>query len=123
METLNLTCINCPVGCSLAVRMEEGEVEEVSGNQCRRGWIYAKMECTNPTRMVCSTVPVTGGGIARAPVKTRSPIPKGMIMDCVRSLAGVSLTAPVQTGQVVMENVCGSGVDIVATRSIPIEGK
>ncbi len=119
MEKTNLTCINCPIGCYLTVQMENGEVKEVAGNQCNRGIAYAKMESTNPTRMVCSSVPVTGGLVAQAPVKTRSPIPKKVIMDSVKTLVGVSLKAPVALGQVVVPNVCGTGVDIIATRSIP----
>ncbi len=123
MEHMHLTCINCPIGCYLTVQLANGEAAEISGNQCIRGIAYAKMESANPTRMVCSSVPVTGGPVAQAPVKTRSPIPKRLILDCVKSLAGVSLAAPVRLGQVVVKDVCGTGVDIIATRSIPVEGK
>ena len=60
METRELTCIGCPMGCALTVKMEEGNVVSVSGNTCQQGDIYARKEVTNPTRIVTSIVPVTG---------------------------------------------------------------
>lgn len=119
MATENLTCINCPLGCELIVTLEGGTVTDVAGNQCLRGRAYAEMECTNPTRMMCTTVALAGGTVARAPVKTRSPVPKDMVMPCSRALADVTLAAPVVLGQVVLADACATGVDIVATRTIP----
>ena len=60
MEEKNLICIGCPMGCPLTVKMEHGEVVSVTGNTCKRGDIYARKEVTNPTRIVTSTVRVTG---------------------------------------------------------------
>ncbi|MCD7895741.1 MAG: DUF1667 domain-containing protein, partial [Planctomycetaceae bacterium] len=112
--------INCPLGCILTVSLDDnGEVADVTGNQCARGVAYARMESTNPTRMMTSTVRLTGGAIGQAPVKTAAPIPKGLVVDSVKALKPVELTAPVTLGQVVLANVCGTGVDVIATRSIP----
>lgn len=122
MEEMNLTCINCPIGCYLTVKLENGEVGEVTGNQCNRGVAYAKMESTNPTRMMTSTVRVHGAVLAAAPVKTAAPVPKNKVVDCVKALRDVDLEAPVAIGQVVAANVCGTGVDVIATRSIPKAG-
>ena len=61
MEIKNLTCINCPVGCSLKVEMDGSHVTRVSGNTCRRGEVYARKEVTNPTRIVTTTVKVVNG--------------------------------------------------------------
>ena len=63
METRNLTCIGCPLGCALAAEIEHGEVINVTGNTCRRGDDYARKEVTHPARTVTSTVRVTGGDI------------------------------------------------------------
>jgi len=52
METINLTCIGCPMGCPLTVTMENGEVKDVTGNTCKRGDDYARKEVTNPTRVL-----------------------------------------------------------------------
>ena len=118
METRNLICINCPKGCPLEVTIENGEVTNVTGNTCPRGAAYAKKELTNPTRIVTSTVRVAGGKLAMVSVKTKSDIPKDKIFDCVKALKDVEMIAPVKIGDVVLENVAGTGVDVVATKNV-----
>ena len=118
MEKIELTCIGCPMGCPLTVTMENGEVTSVTGNTCPRGAAYARKEVTAPTRIVTSTVRVTGGTLAMVSCKTRSDIPKGKIFDVVRALKDVEVPAPVTIGQVLAENVAGIGVDIIATKNI-----
>ena len=54
-----LICIVCPKGCHLKVDEENGY--RVTGNSCKRGEEYGKKELTNPTRVITSTVRVTGG--------------------------------------------------------------
>lgn len=118
MEIKKLTCINCPVGCSLKVEMDGENVICVSGNTCRRGEIYARKEVTNPTRIVTSTVKVVNGTSSTVSVKTKEDIPKEKIFACVQALKGIEVQAPVHIGDVIFENVAGTGVDIVATRNV-----
>ena len=118
MSTVNLICIGCPLGCPLTVEMEGNEVKSVAGNTCPRGDAYAKKELTNPTRIVTSTVRVAGGKLAMVSVKTGSDIPKGKIFDCVKALKEVEVTAPVKIGDVIVENVAGTGVNIIATKNV-----
>ena len=118
MKTVNLTCIGCPLGCSLTAEMEGNEVTKVTGNNCGVGAKYAKKELTNPTRIVTSTVKVLGGDLGAVSVKTAGDIPKGKIFDCVKALKTVEVTAPVSIGQVVLRDVCGTGVDVIATKNI-----
>ena len=118
METRELICINCPLGCALTVTLENGEVTRVTGNTCPRGEAYARKECTNPTRIVTTTVRVEGGRLPVVSVKTASDIPKGKITDCVRSLKNVKVKAPVHIGDVILENAAGTGVNIIATKDV-----
>lgn len=118
MEIKKLTCINCPVGCPLKVEMDGENVICVSGNTCRRGEIYARKEVTNPTRIVTSTVKVVNGTSGTVSVKTKEDIPKEKIFVCVQALKGIEVQAPVHIGDVILENVAGTGVDIVATRNV-----
>lgn len=118
METRELTCIGCPMGCSLKATIVNGEVTEVTGNTCKRGEIYAKKECTNPTRIVTSSVRVKGGKINMVSCKTKEDIPKGMIFDVAKALENVVVPAPVVIGDVVLENVCNTGVDVIATKNV-----
>lgn len=118
MEIKELTCINCPVGCSLKVEMDGKSVICVSGNTCRRGEIYARKEVTNPTRIVTSTVKVANGTSGTVSVKTKEDIPQEKIFACVQALKRIEVRAPVHIGDVILENVAGTGVDIVATRNV-----
>ena len=118
MNTVNLICIGCPLGCPLTVEMEGDAVKTVAGNTCPRGDAYARKELTNPTRIVTSTVRVAGGRLAMVSVKTASDIPKGKIFDCVKALKDVEVKAPVKIGDVIVENVAGTGVNIIATKNV-----
>lgn len=118
MERKELICIGCPLGCNLTVEMDGGQVVSVSGNTCKRGDDYARKELTDPRRIVTSTVPVAGGNLPVVSVKTASDIPKEKIRECLCALKGVTLTAPVQIGDVIVENVADTGVDVIATKSI-----
>ncbi len=118
MEKRDLICIGCPLGCPLTVTMEAGEVVKVEGNTCKRGDDYARKEVTNPTRIVTSTVMVEGGNDVTVSCKTRNDIPKGKIFECVRALKGISMQAPVNIGDVILADVAGTGVDIIATSNV-----
>lgn len=118
MEKRNLICIGCPMGCPLVVTLDHGEVVSVEGNTCKRGAVYGKKEVTNPTRIVTSTVRVTGGSIPMVSVKTREDIPKEKIFDCVKALKEIEVAAPVNIGDVVLRDVAGTGVDVVATKNV-----
>ena len=117
-EIVELTCIQCPIGCQLKVTVDGSDVS-VTGNTCPRGEIYGKQEVTSPVRTVTSTVPVNNGIIARAPVRTAAPIPKQSIMDVMEAVHSLKLTAPVTLGEVLISNVAGTGSDLIATRDIP----
>lgn len=112
-----ITCINCPVGCRMTVVTEGSEVVSVTGNVCPRGKNYAKQECTAPMRMVTAVVAVEERAMPVS-VKTRSPIPKKDIFACMKQLSEISVKAPVHMGDVVCANVCGSGVDVIATKTV-----
>ena len=118
METRQLTCINCPLGCQLTVEIEDGEVVRVSGNTCKRGEVYGRKEVTNPTRIVTSSVPVLGSPTERmVSVKTAIDIPKDKIFDVMAALKYVTVKAPVRIGDVIVANVADTGADIVATKN------
>lgn len=114
-EIRSLTCIGCPMGCPLTVKMQDSRILEISGYTCKRGKLYAEKEVTAPARTVTTTVRVSGGEYPVVSVKTASDIPKEKIFDCIRALKTVQVTAPVHIGDVVLADVCGTGVNVVAT--------
>ena len=119
METRIMNCINCPMGCELTVTVDEdGKFVSVTGNTCPRGAQYAKDEVTAPKRMLTSTVRVKNGFLPLLPVVSAQPLPKGMIIACARALRAVETSAPVKAGDIVVKDILGLGVDIVASRSL-----
>ena len=118
MEKRDLICISCPLGCMMTVDMEDGKVLNVTGNTCPRGKAYAEKEVTNPMRIVTSSVRVAGGDRVSVSCKTKSDIPKGKIFDVARALKEVEVKAPVCIGNVLVEDVAGTGVEIVATSNV-----
>lgn len=116
--TKKLTCIGCPLGCALTVEVEQDEVISVSGNTCPRGDAYARKEVTDPTRIVTSTVRVTGGSAPVVSCKTKADIPKGKMFDVTNALRNVTVAAPVHIGDVLLCNVAQTGVDVVATKNV-----
>ena len=117
--TRDLICVSCPIGCSLKVELDEvGKVLSVSGNTCKRGEQYAVSECTNPVRVLTSTMRVKGGALPVVPVKTSVPIPKGKMFDCMEVINNEVVDAPVKMGDVLICNICDTGADIVATNEV-----
>lgn len=119
MRDQKLTCIGCPLGCSISVSLSDNEeVSEITGNTCKKGEEYARKEVTNPSRVVTSIVKINNGDVNMVSVKTAEDIPKGKIFDCMEALKKVTVTAPVQIGEVIIKNVCGTGVDVIATKKV-----
>ena len=114
----NMTCIVCPVGCQMTVEEKNDGTYDVTGNGCKRGPKYAVAEMTNPTRVVPTTVVIKNAMLPRLPVKTAQPIPKGQIFDAMAVINQVVVEAPIKTGDVVLKNLLGLGIDVVATRTM-----
>ena len=113
-----LICICCPLGCGITVEIKDSEVLNVSGNTCQRGYDYAVKEISNPTRTVTGTVHIRDGEEDMLPVKTKEAVPKAKVIDCAQALKAVIVEAPVKAGDIVLGNVCDTGIDVVATKNI-----
>ncbi len=105
------------MGCPVTVELDNGEITSIAGNTCKRGETYARNECTNPKRSLTTTVKVIGGECAVVPCKSSGAIPKGKIMECADFIRGVQITAPVKIGDVLVNNILGTGINIVATNN------
>ena len=114
-----LTCIVCPKGCELTVTFGgAGEIEKIEGYTCKRGEEYARNECTHPVRTVTSTVKTQSGRTVA--VKTASPIPKELIFEVMKEVNAVRVPdgKRITVGEVIISDVCGTGVDVVATSTV-----
>ncbi len=113
-----LICISCPLGCSLEVEFDAKKILSVTGNSCKRGAEYAEKEIFHPERIVTTTVKVRGAAIDFLPVKTASSVPKQLTFKVMEAARHIEVKAPVKLGDVIIPDVAGTGVDLVATRSL-----
>jgi len=112
-----VTCICCPMGCKIRVYKKEGEWK-TSDALCKRGSEYAIQEVVDPRRVLTSSVRIRGGVVCMLPVRSNGEIPRDLVAQAVGVLGAVVVDAPVKVGDVVYENICESGVDVIATRSM-----
>ena len=120
--TAKITCVVCPKGCSLEV---DAEAKTVTGNSCPRGASYGLAEVTDPRRILTTTVcikSVVTGDISSSrtilPVRTKAGIPKRLLFSAMKEIKKAELSLPVKCGQVVLPNVCNTGIDVIASRSM-----
>lgn len=113
-----LTCIGCPMGCLVTVETENGAIVDIAGYTCPRGKDYAEKEVTQPQRTVTSTVPVSGGSLVMVPVKTASDIPKSKVFESMAQIRAARVNAPIAAGDVIIHDLAGTGIDLIATRSV-----
>jgi len=125
MEVKDMVCIVCPLGCKLkAIKNDENQVGyTVEGNKCFRGMNYGITEMTNPTRVLTTTVIISGSSIRRLPVKTSGPIPKHLINEAMKVINKVEVKTPIKIGKIIIKNILGTGIDVIASRSMYINSE
>ncbi len=106
-----ITCIECPIGCTIEVEVEDGKVLSVVGNACPRGKMYAENEVVCPKRVLTTTVRMTNGKILS--VKTDAPVEKAKMFAIMKKINGVHPTGDIEVGDILVENI-ENGVNLVA---------
>ena len=118
----NLTCIVCPIGCSMDVEDDAAAQDGLSvmGNNCPRGAVYAREEVRAPKRVVTATCGIEGyaGAVKRLPVKTSTPCPREKIPALLDDIYKATVSLPIKSGDVIIAGWEGSQIDVVATRTI-----
>lgn len=118
IEKKTLTCIECPIGCSIEVSLENSKPVNVVGNRCPRGKLYAENEVTCPKRVVTAVVRATDGRMV--PVKTDAPVRKSAIFDVMKTINLTHPAPPLKIGDVLVEHIDGDA-NLVATGILKIE--
>ncbi|MBC7092698.1 DUF1667 domain-containing protein [Candidatus Bipolaricaulota bacterium] len=117
-----VVCVSCPVGCEVAVDIADGQVRRIAGNRCPRGEAYARQEAVEPMRVVATSLKVVGGERPLVSVRTDRPVPRRLIPEIMGAVRRLAVEAPVEIGQVLAEDLAGTGARLVATRSVRREG-
>ncbi|MCR5399172.1 MAG: DUF1667 domain-containing protein [Lachnospiraceae bacterium] len=113
------TCIVCPRGCEVTATLDKGgDILSIEGNFCPRGETYVRNELTHPMRQLTTTVKIDGGIYSRLPVILSGEIPKERMMDVMEAVSDVKVTSPIKRGDVIVADVCGLNVDVIASRSM-----
>ena len=115
MKKVNLTCIECPLGCEVTVEVDGANVLSVVGNSCPRGEKYAKNEVVCPKRVLTTTIKSTDGRMVS--VKTSEPILKSEIFCAMKRVNAIKVTAPIKIGDVIIKDFYES-VDLIATMDL-----
>ena len=113
-----LTCVLCPVGCELEVRKDEAGELDVRGNQCDKGVPFAVEEVLRPRRNLATSIPVRGTASKMVSVRLSGPVPREMIFPILAEIAKLRPEVPVRRGQILITDVLGTGVDVIATRTV-----
>lgn len=114
----NITCIVCPIGCKILVKIDGTQLEIVGGNKCKRGIEYAKNEVFDPRRMLTTSVLVNGGEWPLVSVKSSKPVPKEKLFPILKEIKRTAVNAPVKSGQTIIKNVANTDISIVATKTV-----
>ncbi|MBW2622942.1 MAG: DUF1667 domain-containing protein [Deltaproteobacteria bacterium] len=117
-ENKRFTCVICPTGCQVDVEAENGTIVSMEGNQCPKAEEFIAQELIEPMRTLTSTVRISGAKWDMLPVRTDKPIPKRLFFEVMRELAAVELQGPVSVGDVIIENIQGTGANVIATRNM-----
>lgn len=116
--TREFTCIICPNGCEIQAEVNDGVLASLSGHTCPRGEAYVKQELSDPRRNIATSVLVKGGELPLASVRLTNPIPKEQIFAAIEVIRGLSLTAPVKAGDVILKGILGNDSDVIVTKSV-----
>jgi CxxC motif-containing protein len=118
MPQAEITCTGCPLGCRVMLEVSpEGNIESLTGNQCKEGTKYVTAEFQNPVRVFTATVLTEGGGRI-LPVRTDKPVPKNQLKELMRSIAKVRVKPPIRMGQEIVHDILGTGANLVSTGTL-----
>ena len=115
---LEITCIVCPIGCKILVTSDGKKVDVLSGYKCKKGIDYALYETLDPRRILTSSVLVKNGEWPLVSVKSSKVVPKDKIFDFLGEVKKTIIKAPVKLGDIVIQNVLDTNIDILATKTV-----
>ena len=113
-----IICTVCPLGCHITVEGEGDRIDSITGHTCKRGEEYGTQEFSHPVRILTSTVKLTGTSQPLLPVRSETPVPASLLFECMEVLKKVEVSVPVTRYDVIVENICGCGVNIIASDTV-----
>lgn len=118
-----IICTTCPNGCEITAEYTDRDDFSIEGNRCNRGHEFALNECFEPKRMFTASVKLNGADRKRLPIRSNAPVPKDMLMDISKSIKDIEVSVPIAGRQIIVENVLGTGVDLISSMSVKASSK
>jgi CxxC motif-containing protein len=115
------SCIECPRGCRLLVDIGDDGTPSITGNACPKGATWGAREAVSPMRTLTTTVAVKGSDRRRLPVRTNGELPLGRLLDAMAAIDPVVVRPPLHNGDIILPNLLGLGVDVIATDDLPVD--
>lgn len=113
-----LVCTACPKGCEIKIVEQGLGGYNIEGNCCETGRKYAEQEIINPARIFTTTVKINNALIKRLPVRSKEAVPKNQMIELMKTVKTIETEAPIKQGEVIIENILDTGIDIIASKSI-----
>lgn len=121
MSEVNIICIGCPLGCTATLTIsEDSKLTGITGCKCKAGHKYVVNEYKKPVRVLTGTIVTQDSAQPLLPVRTAAPIPKEKLLAGMKVLAETGVRPPVRIGDVIISNLLGTRVSVVATSDLPI---
>ncbi len=114
----DIICTVCPMGCVIHVEGENGVINSIEGFSCPRGKKYGENEFISPVRILTSTAKIKGAKTPLVAVRSKAPVPKDKLFDCMAEIRKLELTAPVKRGDILIKDICSTGVDIISSADV-----
>ncbi len=118
IEKRHLVCVVCPIGCEIDVVHDGSKIISMEGNKCERSEEFVSQELVEPMRVLTTTIRIEGSRWPVIPVRTGKSVPSRLFPRIMRKLRGINLQAPVNMLDVVVRDVLGTGVNVIATRTM-----
>jgi len=114
MEILNYNCIGCLNRCRVEVQAEARELISIAGNRCKRGIELARRRLITPPAPFALPLRIVNGAATHIEARTSEPVPPDVARAVTIAVRKLSFSAPIQAGTVLVQNVGGMGVDLIA---------
>ncbi|MDD5621887.1 MAG: DUF1667 domain-containing protein [Actinomycetota bacterium] len=118
MNIKKIICLGCPLACNINVEINKDEIMRVRGAKCKVGKKYAIQECKEPRRVLTTTIRTTEADRPLLPVRTGDSIPKESIAECMKIMSKKIISPTIKAGDIVIENISGTGVNVIATGNL-----
>ena len=117
-EQVEVTCMQCPIGCKVIVEIYKGEISGIENAGCNRGIEYATRETKSPVRDFFSTIRISNGKTPMLSVRSTKPVPRNLLLPCATEISKLTVKAPIRMGSIIVKDILNSGIDIIATKTV-----